>query len=124
MASAWLIKQFIDTNARFEFIDEHDLGKLDKKLVSFDVQGAEFTHAGDLCTLEVLVRAFNVKDKAVKKIAEVVHELDIKDDKYAYAETAGLEEILQGIRKTAMSDTEALEKGMAVFEMLYASKSS
>jgi len=57
-------------------------------------------------------------------MAELVHDLDIKDGKYDNPETSGVEEILSGIRKTAKSDAETIEKGMAVFEMLYASKSS
>jgi hypothetical protein len=122
MASAWLIRRFVDKNARFQFIDERELGGLGKDSVSFDVRGAEFTHVGDLCTFEVLAKVFGIKDKALRKVAEIVHELDTKDDKYANPETSGLEKILQGIKKTATSDADALEKGMEVFEMLYASK--
>ena len=75
-----------------------------------------------MCTFEVLVKAFNLKDKALKKIAEIVHEIDIKDGKYENSDARGIEDILVGIRKTIKNDLEALEKGMAVFEMLYASK--
>ena len=90
--------------------------------VAFDVRGGEFTHVGDLCTFEVLVKSFRIKDKAVKKIAEIVHDLDVKDEKYGKPETAGVEDILSGIRKTAKNDADGLERGMAVFEMLYQSK--
>lgn len=123
MASAWLIRRFIDAKAAFKFIDERELSAPGMTGPTFDMRGAEFTHAGDLCTFEVLVRSFGVKDKAVKKIAEIVHDLDVKDEKYAKPETAGVEEILTGIRKTAKNDTDGLERGMAVFEMLYQSKS-
>ncbi|MDP3297030.1 MAG: chromate resistance protein [Thermodesulfovibrionia bacterium] len=122
MASAWLVKKFIDIKAVFKFIDEKDLGTLDKDSVAFDIRRGEFTHSGDMCTFEVLIKAFGLKDKALKKIAEVVHELDIKDDKYKNPEAKGIEDILMGIRKTAKDDAEILEKGMVVFEMLYASK--
>ena len=80
-------------------------------------------HVGDLCTFEVLVKSFGIKDKAVKKIAEVVHDLDVRDDKYGKPETTGVEDILAGIRKTAKNDADGLERGMAAFEMLYQSKS-
>ncbi len=123
MASAWLIKRFIDPKATFTFIDERDIGSLDNTALAFDMRGAEFTHVGDLCTFEVLVKSFGIKDKAVKKIAEIVHDLDVKDEKYGKPETAGVEEILAGIRKTAKSDADGLERGMAAFEMLYQSKS-
>jgi len=123
MASAWLIKRFIDKKAAFEFIDEKDMEALDKDTVAFDVRGGEFTHIGDMCTFETLVKSFGLRDKTIKKIAGIVHELDMKDDKYKNAEAKGIEDILIGIRKTAKDDSEILEKGMAVFEMLYASMS-
>lgn len=66
------------------------------------------------------MKSFGFKDKALQKIAETVHELDIKDRKYRVPETKLIEDILIGIRKTAKSDLEALDKGMAVFDMLYA----
>ncbi len=123
MASAWLIKRFIDKNASFDFIDEKDMDAVRKNSVVFDMRGGEFTHIGDLCTFEVLIKSFGFfKDKNLKKIAEVVHDLDVKDGKYGPAEAKGLEDILIGIRKTANDDRDALEKGMQVFEMLYMSK--
>lgn len=123
MASAWLIRRFIDKNATFDFMDERALDAGQKNAVVFDMRGGEFTHVGDLCTFEVLVRSFGIKDKTVKKMAEIVHDLDTKDEKYGSAEAKGVEDVLIGIRKTARNDTDALERGMAVFEMLYMSKS-
>jgi hypothetical protein len=123
MASAWLIRRFIDKHASFDFIDEKDVDSLGKGSVVFDMRGGEFTHVGDLCTFEVLVKSFGFKDKTVRKMAEIIHDLDLKDEKYNSAEAKGLEDILIGIRKAAKNDTDALERGMAVFEMLYVSKS-
>lgn len=123
MASAWLIRKFIDPAATFQFIDDQNIHTVRKGTVTFDMRGGQFTHQGDFCTFEVLVRAFNIKIKPLKRIAELVHELDMKDGKFSAPETAGLEEILTGIRKTTEDDHDTLEKGMAVFEMLYASKS-
>jgi len=122
MSSAWLIKRFIDKKAAFRFIDEDEIEKIDKVAAAFDIKGGEFTHIGDMCTFEVIVKTFNLKDKALKKIAEIVHEIDIKDGKYENSDARGIECILVGIRKTIKNDLEALEKGMTVFEMLYASK--
>lgn len=122
MASAWLIKRFIDPQATFEFIEERQVSAAAPRAVTFDIRGGEFTHHGDLCTFEVLVKAFGIKDKTVRKIAEIVHDLDVKDDKYNNAGTTGVEEILSGIRKTGKDDTDMLERGMAVFEMLYQAK--
>lgn len=122
MASSWLIRRFIDRSASFYLVNEKDLVFVKKGHVTFDVSGGEFTHVGDLCTFEVLVKAFGIKDKTVRKVAEIVHELDVKDDKYNNAESRGIEEILSGLRKSVKDDTELLEKGMSVFEMLYRSK--
>lgn len=124
MASAWLIRKLIDPSAAFRFIREEDLKSVPSGSVVFDMKGGEFTHHGDLCTFEVLVKTFSIRDKAVRSIAEIVHDLDIKDDKYEHAETAGVEDILTGIRKSATDDGDALERGMAVFELLYQSRTS
>lgn len=122
IASAWLIRAFIDRDAVFKTVDERDLSALEGDHVTFDVSGGEFTHVGDLCTFEVLVKTFGLKDKAVRKIAEIVHELDMKDGKFAAPEAGGIEEILIGLRKSVKDDVELLEKGMTLFEMLYVSK--
>jgi hypothetical protein len=122
MASAWFIRRFVDTNAVFKFTSDRNGVSIDGNAATFDMTGAEFTHIGDLCTFEVLVKTFAVRDKVVRKIAEIVHDLDVKDDKYGNPETTGIEEILMGIRKTAKNDGDALDRGMAVFEMLYQAK--
>lgn len=122
MASAWLIRKFIDRDAAFQFIDEHDRGNVDKNAIIFDMKEGEITHIGDHCTFEVIVKSFGIKDKTVKKIAELVHELDIKDEKFRSPEAKGTGEILLGIRKTSKDDKDILDKGMDVFKMLYSSK--
>lgn len=122
MASAWLIRRFVDREATFRFIDEKELKELGPREIAFDMQGGEFTHHGDLCTFEVLVRSFGIKDKAVGKIAEIVHDLDLKDDKYGNSAGSGIEEVLTGIRKSAREDADMLEKGMDVIEMMYQSR--
>jgi len=124
MASAWLIRKFIDQKAVFGFIDEKDLRNQNRDTTAFDIVGGEFTHNGVHCTFEVLAKAFNIKDKIVKKIAGIVHELDLKDEKFSSPEVKGIEAILSGIRRTSNNDTDALENGMAIFEMLYAANIS
>ena len=122
MASAWLIRRFVDPNAEFHFAADADASAVAPGEVAFDMQGGEFTHHGELCTFEVLVRSFGIKDKAVRQIAEIVHDLDLKDDKYGNAAGSGIEEVLTGIRKTVKDDADMLEKGTAVFEMMYQSR--
>ena len=122
IASAWLIKGFIDKKAGFDFIDESEMESLKDGAVTFDVGGGDFTHVGDMCTFEVLLKSFRIRDRALKKISEIVHQIDLRDDRFLIPESKGIEEVLAGIRKTGRSDPEILEKGMGVFEMLYASK--
>jgi hypothetical protein len=122
MASAWFIRRFIDADAVFKFVSDHGAAVAEKNKVTFDIRDGEFTHIDDLCTFEVLVKAFGTKDRTVKKMAELVHELDVKDRKYDNPEAQGIEGVLTGIRKTSKTDQEALERGMDLFEMLYASK--
>jgi len=124
MACAWLIKRFIDPEATFDFIAENAGDSPEPTAVVFDMYGGEFTHSGDLCTFEVLLKVFGLKDKPLKELAKIVHVLDLKDGKYQAPEAAGLEGILGGIRKTAEDDHDALTQGMRVFELLYTSKNS
>ena len=91
--------------------------------VSFDLPGGDFSHEQDRCTFEVLLEAFALRGKALRKIAEVVHELDLKDGKFSNPQASGVETILLGIRKTAKDDREALEEGIKTFERLYAALS-
>ncbi|HEY6873923.1 MAG TPA: chromate resistance protein ChrB domain-containing protein [Geobacteraceae bacterium] len=120
VASAWLIKGFIDRKAAFGFIDESEIEGLGKDTIAFDMVGGEFTHIGDMSTFEVLLKSFGLKGKALGVVAEIVHQLDLQDEKYRNPAAEGLREILDGIRKTAKDDHEALEKGMSIFDMLYA----
>lgn len=119
IASAWLIKRFIDKKAAFSFIDESEIEGLGKDSIAYDMVGAEFTHVGDMCTFEVLLKSFGLKDKALGILAEIVHQLDVQDDRYRQPAAEGLREILDGIRRTVNDDHEALDKGMNIFEMLY-----
>lgn len=121
MASAWLISRFIDPEAQFGFVSGKDQTDSSQESVGFDLPGGEFSHVGDKCSFEVLIRAFGLKGKALGNLAKIVHQLDLGDGKYDPPQAKGVEEILRGIQKSAKDDREALEKGMAVFEMLYAS---
>lgn len=122
MASAWLIRKFIDPQARFEFQETDQVAAVPTG-VSFDVPQGDFTHTQDRCTFEVLLETFALRGKALHKMAEVVHDLDLKDGKFANPLVSGVETILLGLRKTAKDDREALEEGTQVFERLYAALS-
>ena len=118
IASAWLIRRFIDPEARFKFVRGHAYEpKADE--VRFDMFEAEFTHEGDLCTFEVLVRHFRRDDPALRHLAEIVHDIDLKDSKFSRPEAPGLEHLLSGIAMRHADDVARIDDGSAVFEGLY-----
>ena len=118
IASAWLIRRFIDTEARFKFVRGHAYERRAGE-VRFDMFEAEFTHEGDLCTFEVLVRRFRLEDSALRHLAEIVHDIDLKDAKFSRAEAPGLQHLLAGIAMRHPDDVARLADGASVFEGLY-----
>jgi hypothetical protein len=122
IASAWLIRRFIDAKAVFGFINEGDIGSQPADTIVYDMVGGEFTHVGDRCTFEVILEAFGLKSKPLGIVAEIIHQLDVQDDKYRNPAAEGLREILDGIRKTVKDDHEVLTKGMSIFDMFYAAQ--
>ena len=120
MASAWLIRRFIDRKARFKFVAGHDYDPR-RREVRFDMYQAEFTHDGDLCTFEVLLRRFRLKDAALAAIGEIVHDIDLKDARFGRAEAAGVDRLLAGIALRNPADTARLAEGGAGFDALYES---
>jgi len=114
MASAWLIRRFIDPAATFRFAKTRNDAE-----IGFDMFDAEFTHAGDRCTFEVLVERFRLADRALRAIAEVVHDIDLKEVKFGRAETAGIATVVNGICLTHRDDEERVRRGADVFEGLY-----
>jgi len=123
IASAWLIRRFIDPNAKFVFISKGE-NKLPKNAIPFDRYGAEFTHHGDDCTFETLIKAFDLKDSALQSIAEIVHEIDLKDNKYGRKEAEGIAHIVTGLSQKLKNDNKLLEKGLEIFDALYQNYSS
>lgn len=120
MASAWLIKRFIDPEARFRFVDpdEYCLGAGE---VRYDMFDAEFTHKGDHCTFEVLSALTAPEDAALQSLAEIVHDIDLRDGKFGRSEAAGIERLVLGIQTAHPSDTDRLARAAEVFEGLYRS---
>lgn len=116
LASAWLIKRFIDPQARFVFVSG---GEAVRGAVPFDMMGAELSHQGEDCTFETLLRAFGIQDRASWQLAEIVHDVDLRDNKYGRAEAQGLEVILRGLMALYADDQELLQAGLTLFEALY-----
>ena len=118
IASAWLIRRFIDPKARFKFAPGHEYAPRASEL-RFDMFEAEFTHDGDLCTFEVLLRNFGLKEAALRPVAEIVHDVDLKDGKFARPEAPGVDRLLAGIALRHKEDEARLAEGAAVFDSLY-----
>jgi hypothetical protein len=118
MASAWLIRRFIDPNACFKFVSAKGYQPMSDEL-RFDMFEAEFTHEGDRCTLEILIERTGLADPALTPIAEIVHDIDLKDSKFARQETPGIERLIAGIALRHKDDETRLARGAAMFDDLY-----
>lgn len=119
MSSAWLIRRYLDRGARFRFVDpasyEHRPGE-----VRFDMFEGEFTHRDNRCTFEVLLETAGLESRGLRAVAEIVHDLDIKDEKYQRPETAGVAAVLAGIMKRYPDDAARVERAAEFFETLAA----
>jgi len=119
IASAWLIRRFIDPEARFKFVLGHEYAPGAGEL-RFDMFEAEFTHDGDLCTFEVLLRHFGLKEAALRSLGQIVHDIDLKDAKFARPEALGLDGLIAGIAMRHKEDEARLAEGATVFDSLHA----
>jgi hypothetical protein len=115
-ASGWLIRRFIDPKARFVFANTPAEAP---GAVAFDMFEAEFTHQGEDCTFETLVKRFGLDDPRLSHIAEMVHDADLEDGKFHRNECLGLDRVLKGWAKMGLTDLQLLEKGGECFEGLY-----
>jgi hypothetical protein len=118
IASAWLIRRFIDTAARFKFVPSSGYHPEPGEL-RFDMFEGEFTHRGDRCTFEVLLGHAGLADAALTAIGEIVHDIDLKDDKYGRAETAGVKSLIAGIATPGADDEQRLARGAVLLDGLY-----
>ena len=114
--SAWLIRKFIDPKAKFVFGSDPSAHP---KALPFDMANVEFSHHGEDCTFETLGKRFGITDKAALRMAEMVHDADLEDEKFQRTECIGINAVLSGWAKTKMSDADLLEKGVECFEGLY-----
>jgi hypothetical protein len=120
VSSAWLISHFIDRNAKFIFDDDP---ARHPQAVPFDMfMGGGFGHRGDDCTFETLRKEFQIRDKKIQMIAQIVHDADLEDEKFGRNEGAGLDRVLVGWAKQDLSDDELLRRGMQLIEGLYNSQ--
>jgi hypothetical protein len=114
LACAWLIRRFIDPSAEIRYSLEPTAGE-----VAFDMPNAQFGHLGPLCTFEVMIRAFGLEDPGLQAVAEVVHDIDLRDARYRRPETMGIDAVLEGWQAGNAPDDEREAQGIALFEGLY-----
>jgi hypothetical protein len=118
IASAWLIRRFIDLQARFRFVP--DKGYVPEPgEIRFDMFEAEYTHEGDHCTFEVLLARLCQPEPALQAIAEIVHDIDLKDGKFGREEAAGIKTLVAGIAAATDDDARRLERGASALDDLY-----
>ena len=118
MACAWLIKRFIDSKAKFRFVaPDHPATEAGE--IRFDMFEAEFTHEGDACSFEVLIARLGLNAPGMTALAELIHDLDLKDGKYDRPETEGLDMMLKGIVAAHPRDEERLARSGALLDDLY-----
>jgi hypothetical protein len=116
VGSAWLIRKFIDPAARFAFAAKPSLKS---EAIPFDMVDVEFSHHGDRCTFETLVQRFAICDKAVRLIAEMIHDADLEDEKFQRTECIGIDRVLKGWGKSGMTNEEIMVHGFKSFDGLY-----
>ena len=117
MASAWFVRRFIDPKARFRFVEPAS-GRRDGE-IRFDMVGGDFTHEKDRCTFETLVHRIGLPDKGVRAIAEIIHDIDLKEAKFGHPETAGVRAMLEGLVNRCPSDEERVERSLPLFDDLH-----
>ncbi len=117
VGSAWLIRNFIDSRARFVFaakVTSHPAA------VPYDMADVELTHHGDDCTFETLLKRFSIRDQALQKIAEMVHDADLDDAKFGAPGAEGIDRVLKGLARLGWTDDKILQHGFVCFDALHA----
>ena len=117
VGSAWLISKFIDRKPKFVFAPSANAVP---GAIPFDMLDAEFSHHGNYCTFETLIRRFAIADKVVAKIGEMIHDADLDDSRFQRVEAVGIDCVLKGWAKEGLPDKEILRRGFECFDALYA----
>jgi hypothetical protein len=119
IASAWLVRRWIDPEARFKFVAPEGYVP-EPGEIRFDMYDAEYTHVGDSCTFEVLASTFIPNDPAIGVLAEIVHDIDLKESRFGRPEAAGVQLLIEGLVAAHPEDETRLERGTLLFDDLYA----
>ena len=117
IACAWLIRRFIDADAKLKFVPGRGYRGVEGE-VTFDMFEADFTHVGDRCSFETIVERFALREPGLGAIAEIVHDIDVKDGKFGRAEVPGVAALIAGIALAEREDEKRIELGGRMFDAL------
>ena len=117
IGSAWLILRFIDPEAQIVFAPPEEFPE---DAIPFDALGAEFGHQGEDCTFETLLKRTGLRDRRLAQLAEIVHEVDLRDQKFRRDEARGLDLAIRGLLATLKDDRDVLTHGLVLFDGLHA----
>jgi hypothetical protein len=115
-SSAWLIRRFIDPEAEFVFVSDPD--EVPDDATAFDMRGAELSHQDGGCTFETILRRYELDDPVLWRIAEVIHEADLEDERFDAPEAPGLDALMRGL-SMVRRDQEVIELSGPLYDGLY-----
>jgi hypothetical protein len=118
IACGWLIRRFVDPAAVFKFVSEAQYSPKPNE-IRFDMFDGEYTHEGDQCTFEVMIQRLQIQDHALEPLAEMVHDIDLKDGKFGRSETDGFNALLTGLVAAHPDDDPRMTEGYRLFDNLY-----
>lgn len=120
IACPWLIKNFVDREAEFIYVPKDQVFVLAKEMnaIPYDIPGAEYSHEGDYCTFDYIIKKHGIEDPAIRQIATIVRGADT--DSFGLApQAAGLWAISAGLSYNFVDDHEQLAIGMKIYDALY-----
>lgn len=121
VGTAWLIRRFIDPEARFLFAPKPPARS---DAIPYDLSDVEFSHQGGDCTYETMLKRFDIRDPAARQIGEMIHDADLEDGRFRRYECVGLDRLFKGWARLGLSDEQILAKGFECFDALRASLQS
>ena len=122
IACPWLIRNFIDPEAEFLYVPADEVLAVAERegAISYDAPGARYTHRDGLCSFEVLVAEYGIDDRAIARLARIVHGADVAEDRDATPESHGLLAVAEGFHLLELDDHRQLELSLHVYDALYA----
>ncbi len=121
VACPWLITRFIDSDAEFLFVPKGEVSRVAKETgaIPFDAPGVELGHHDGKCSFETIIERYGLTDKALLRLAKIVHSADVRADRDADPIASGLEALAVGYSLRFPNDKENLKHQFEVYDALY-----